>query len=155
MLLGSFAVLAASATPAHTQTTGWVALYTHVGPSATNGFIPITHTYVQGTSGLVDYNSEEFSPGTHTFARVEGASHNCTATAENVTFTITAGKWTFVDVPMEFVSCQYSISVGATGLPGGDGYGMILYTALANIGPGSEVASCATLPGTSTFYLWS
>ncbi|MDQ2931529.1 MAG: hypothetical protein M3Y05_12050 [Gemmatimonadota bacterium] len=148
-------MVGASAMAATAQSTGWVALYTHVGPSAARVPLPITHTYVQGTNGLVEYNSEEFSPGTHTFARVEGEYHNCTATAENVTFTITAGKWTYVDVPMVFKSCQFSIAAGSTGLPGGDGFGTVLLATLADIGPSSLVASCTLVPGTSSYYLWS
>lgn len=149
-------MLGASAMAATAQNVGWVALAAHVGSPATGEPLAIIHTYVQGASGLEDANTEEFSAGTHTFARVEGIYKNCIATAENVGFTITAGKWTYVDVPMTFRECQYSIGMNEIGYPGADGTGTVLYFEPGNIAGGNPtLLSCTTIGGGPAFYAWT
>ncbi|MEO8878892.1 MAG: hypothetical protein ABI446_00695 [Gemmatimonadaceae bacterium] len=148
-------MLGASAKTASAQSTGWVAVVGYTGSLQSGRGVTITHTYVQGASGLEEVNSEEFTPGAHTFARVEGIYDNCTAVATNVTFTITANKWTFLEVPMTFTTCQVSIDMNVTGDHNEDGVGTVLYYVPANVGPSLDVASCTTVAAGSAFYAWA
>jgi hypothetical protein len=135
------ALCAVSASVATAQSTGYVHLITHVvsqTPTNVPAELGVSRTFVQGSSGLVETFTQEFSPGQHTFARVEALYKNCRATAENVTFTITAGQWTDVDVPMDFKDCYIQINMFY-----GSGIGAIDYSVIGNVGT-QPIANCRT-----------
>jgi len=103
-------ILSSVASVAHAQV-GWVELDPHLAGSSSVGFLPVSHTFVQGSNGLVETFTDEFTPGTHTLARVDAIAGDCRASADNVTFTVTAGKWTTVDVPMTLKDCNVNINI--------------------------------------------
>ena len=103
---------------------GWAFFAPHVPGS--NAELAVYRTYVQGSNGLVESFTEEFAPGTHTMARIDARYHNCRASADNVQFTITAGHWTEVDVPMQFRDCSMPIGMAALGQHLADGVGTVL-----------------------------
>ena len=93
------------------QSTGFVHLKTHLASATYYYELGVYRTYQQGSKGLVESFSEEFTPGTHTFAEVDALYANCRLSAQNITFTITAGQWTDVDVPMTFQDCFVGINL--------------------------------------------
>ncbi len=100
--------------------TGFVSLQLHgiTGPDAS-----VYRTWIQGPSGLQEIFTQEFTPGAHTLAKVEGVYGPCRAVATNVTFTIVANKWTIVDVPVAWTDCALSVDISLLGghLAGGTG----------------------------------
>ena len=73
----------------------------------------VYRTFVQGTSGLEESFSLEFAPGPHTIARVEALTNSCRATATNISFTIKAGQWAEVDVPVTWQDCSFELGLVA------------------------------------------
>ncbi len=122
--------------------TGFVSLYTHVpnGPDAT-----VYRTFLQTASGPQEIFTQEFTPGTYTFSRVDALVGPCRATATNVTFTITANKWTNVDVPVAFQDCALSIDMNLLGGHLNDGTGQATVAVASSSGGGGAVASCHSI----------
>jgi hypothetical protein len=132
---------AISTSVAAAQATGFVHLKTHVVSQAPTNIpdeLGVSRTFVQGSNGLVETFTQEFSPGPHTFARVETYYKDCRATADNVSFTITAGQWTDVDVPVVFQDCYLEINMFY-----GSGIGDVDYSVIGNVGTLS-IANCRT-----------
>jgi hypothetical protein len=119
--------------------TGFVSLQLHgiTGPDAT-----VYRTWIQGPSGLQEIFTQEFTPGTHTLAKVEGVYGPCRAVATNVTFTIVANKWTIVDVPVAWTDCALSVDINLLGGHNNDGTGQATVATASSSGGGPTVASC-------------
>ena len=148
-------ILSSVASVAHAQV-GWVELDPHLAGSSSVGFLPVSHTFVQGSNGLVETFTDEFTPGTHTLARVDAIAGDCRASADNVTFTVTAGKWTTVDVPMTLKDCNVNINIIPVGDHNVDGGGKVLFVVNANIGAPITAASCEVVEvNTPPYYAWT
>ena len=134
---------------------GWAHFRTHV-VGGTNAFEDrgVSHTFVQGTNGLEETFTAEFTPGSHTLARIDAPVGNCRASADNVTFTITAGKWTEVDVPVTLRDCKLNIALIPFGDHNFDGVGTVNFTVFPSIGAPIAVANCTTVEGGPAFYQW-
>ncbi|MEO8138980.1 MAG: hypothetical protein ABI742_05000 [Gemmatimonadota bacterium] len=92
------------------QTTGYAFFRTHATGAAFED-LGVYRTWVQGNNGLVETFSEEFTPGQHTVDRIDALVNNCRAQSTSpVTFTIKAGQWTEVDVPVTWRDCSYGIN---------------------------------------------
>ena len=113
---------------------GWAHFRTHLVGS-TNAFEDrgVSHTFVQGSNGLEETFTAEFTPVSHTLARVDAPARDCRALADNVTFTITAGKWTDVDVPVTLRECKLNIGRYAIGDHNFDGVGTVHLTVFPSI----------------------
>ncbi|HEV7706101.1 MAG TPA: hypothetical protein VGO46_17520 [Gemmatimonadaceae bacterium] len=132
---------------------GWAVFVPYV-PGA-DAELSVSRTFVQGSNGLVETFTDEFTPGSHTLARIEARYHNCRASADNVNFTITAGHWTEVDVPMQFRDCSMPINMAALGIHLADGVGTVLYAGSSSSGPSPEVASCTLFEVNGPqYYAW-
>jgi len=138
---------------------GWAHFRTHVVGS-NNSFEDrgVSHTFVQGSNGLEETFTAEFTPGSHTLARIDAPIGDCRASADNVSFTITAGKWTEVDVPVTLRDCKLNIAilpVGDGNFNGvGDGVGTVNFTVFPSIGAPIPVANCTTVEGGPALYQW-
>lgn len=156
-LVATLTIVALSILPcAASAQNGWAAFAAFVhGPHGDIG-MPIYHTFVQANNGLEETFTNEFTPGTHTLARIEGRYHNCRASADNVTFTITAAHWTQVNVPMSFRDCSMPINLAALGQHLSDGTGSVTYTVPSADGHDLAVASCTTLAvNAPQYYAWA
>lgn len=129
---------------------GWAHLRTYlVGTNNSFEDRGVSRIFAQGSNGPVEIFSLEFTPGTHTIASVESLQGNCRATSDAVTFTITAGKWTEVSVPVTFKDCSLPINIVAYG--GGTGH--VIYTA-NGISGNHSIADCAVVAGGAASYEW-
>ncbi len=126
---------------AQAQATGFVHLQTHVTGFAGAFDFGFSRIFEQGANGLVEKFSEQYLPGQHTLARVETIVGTCRAVATNVSFTIVAGQWTDVDVPMQFEDCNVNLHPE----PQADGVGTVTYTVLGDNQQSIEVARCTTV----------
>jgi hypothetical protein len=119
--------------------TGFVSLQLHgiTGPDAT-----VYRTWIQGPSGLQEIFTQEFTPGTHTLAKVEGVYGPCRAVATNVTFTIVANKWTIVDVPVAWTDCALSVDISLLGGHLAGGTGKATVATASSSGGAPTVATC-------------
>ena len=136
---------------------GWAHFRTHV-VGGTNSIEDrgVTHTFVQGTSGLEETFTAEFTPGSHTLARIDAPLGDCRASADNVTFAITAGRWTEVDVPVTLRDCKENIAITPIGDHDFDGVGSVNFTVFPSIGAPIPVASCTTTEsGAPPYYQWT
>ncbi len=113
---------------------GWVHLATHLSgkpalPSTEpgNGFTALYLKNLNGTETKLA--SVEFPVGTYTLARVTGRYRNCDTEAINITFSITSGQHTFVDVPMAFTTCDVEFTIYSRG----GGLGMLQLITSANV----------------------
>ena len=133
--------------------TGYVHLKTHAsGTGGGNNVVPemgVYRTWVSGVNGLTETFTQEFAPGPHTFAKVEALYGPCRATATDVSFTIKAGQWTDVDVPMIYVDCSVAITVRPSSAPGRVDFGV---TGVVN---GFSVATCNTGATNTGTFIWT
>ncbi len=133
--------------------TGYVHLRTYPAGLNTNADLGVYRTFIQGTNGLQETFTQEFTPGPHTLAQVEALNGPCRGTAQNVSFTIKTGQWTDVDVPVSYVDCSFQLEANALGGRTNGGSGTALAVGLGF--PGFTYASCqigVTNPG---FMVWS
>ena len=109
-LLRIYLALAVCCAPlaAASAQTGLVYLYTHL---ANGQDAPILRTFLQTANGPQEIFTQEFTPGTYTFSRVDAEVGSCRASASNVTFTITANHWTTVDVPVVLQDCAVELEL--------------------------------------------
>jgi hypothetical protein len=130
------------------QNPGFVHLRTHLAsenPLTDHG---VLHTYVQAGNGVQESFTEQFAPGSYTLARVDAQIQGCIASSGSVSFTITAGQWTTVDVPVSFQSCYYEniVDWNATW-----GFGSV--TTFGGSVSTNGFASCAIVPDNASV-LW-
>lgn len=138
-------VLASTALPA--QSTGFVHLRTHFPNDPPSADLGVSRTFEPGVSGPVETFTEEYAPGPHTLARVETVVGACRATATNVSFTIKAGQWTEVGVPVTLQDCSFPVAMsGAGGRYAGEGELVLSVGGL----PVLPVADCHTVVGSGT-----
>ena len=161
-LMATLALTLSSTMPsAASAQVGWAHFRTHLAFN-TNALEDrgVSHTFVQGANGLEETFTAEFTPGSHTLARIDAALGDCRASADNVTFTITAGRWTEVDVPVTLRDCKLNIAllpVGDGNWNGvGDGVGTVNYTVVPSIGAPITLATCTIteVPGVP-YYRWT
>ena len=88
--------------------TGWVHLDTRMAADAPGSQdYGVMHAYQQGQNGLEEVFSFEFAPGNHSLTKVVSTYGACTAESGPVSFTITAGHWTEVDVVIHPTTCTF------------------------------------------------
>jgi hypothetical protein len=115
----------------------------------------VSRMFLQGPNGPEESFTQEFTPGTHTLSSIEALNGNCRLTATNITFTVTAGKWTEVDVPVTYRDCSIQASIEPVGDHNADGGGTLSLSAFGN-NHSSGVATCSVIQlNTPPYYGWS
>jgi len=115
----------------------------------------VSRMFLQGPNGPEEIFTEEFTPGTHTLSSIEALNGNCRMSATNVNFTIAAGKWTEVNVPVVYSFCSIQASVEPVGDHNADGVGTLNLSAFGN-NASIGVANCTVLKvNTPPFYAWT
>ncbi|MEP6574395.1 MAG: hypothetical protein ABJD11_16970 [Gemmatimonadota bacterium] len=107
LLLACLCLLTFSASKA--QSTGFVHFRTFMPTDPPFTDLGVSRTFAQGANGPTEIFTEEFSPGPHTLARVETTLGICRAASGTVNFTVKAGQWVDVDVPVTFQDCSIGI----------------------------------------------
>jgi hypothetical protein len=88
--------------------TGFVHFRTRLSGDIPNQDRGVTHAFLQQPSGPAqEVFTFEFAPGSYTMTRIETIIGPCRASTTDVAFTITAGQWTIVSVPVSYDACFY------------------------------------------------
>jgi hypothetical protein len=115
----------------------------------------VSRMFLQGPNGPEEIFTQEFAPGTHTLSSIEALNGTCRLSATNITFTVTAGQWTEVDVPVRYTFCSIEAKLLPIGDHNADGGGSLSYSVVG--GDNSlGVANCSVIQvDTRPFYEWT
>ena len=152
----AFALLSTAPTAVAAQSTGFAHFRTHLANSNNaSEDRGVSRMFLQGTNGPEEIFTQEFTPGAHTLSSIEALNGNCRMSATNVNFTIAAGKWTEVNVPVVYTFCSIQASVEPVGDHHADGGGTLNLSVFGN-NASSGVANCTVVQvNTPPFYAWS
>ena len=149
-------LLSTGAVVAPAQSTGFAHFRTHLAGSHVEfEDRGVSRMFLQGSNGPEEIFTQEFTAGTHTLSSIEALNGTCRLSATNVSFTVTAGKWTEVDVPVRYTFCSIPASIEPFGDHNADGGGTVSYSVVG--GDNSlGVANCSVIQlNTPPYYGWA